>query len=216
MTGSIDIAPAPALTGGLVWTGADLPRDAGLLPLGPDALAELAAAASLLTDNPLPILALDPRDFSLTACRAVMARARALLDGGPGFAILDRLPVAAHGREVAIKLYWLLARLLARPVAQKWDGTMVYDVRDMGRPPGNGVRPDITNAEQKWTTATTSVRRIMLDCFVCKWRWRAASPTCSPSTPRTMRCAPAIPICWRGCIVPSSSIASASMRRAMR
>jgi alpha-ketoglutarate-dependent taurine dioxygenase len=29
---------------------------------------------------------------------------------------------------------------------------MIYDVRDLGRPPGNGVRPDITNAEQSFHT----------------------------------------------------------------
>jgi alpha-ketoglutarate-dependent taurine dioxygenase len=29
---------------------------------------------------------------------------------------------------------------------------MVYDVRDLGRPPGNGVRPDVTNAEQSFHT----------------------------------------------------------------
>ena len=216
MTGTANIAPA--LTGGLVWAGADLPRDAGHLSLGAEALAELEDAGSLLADNPLPILPLDPRDFSLTACRAVMARARALLDGGPGFAILDRLPVEAHGREVATKLYWLLARLLARPVAQKWDGTMVYDVRDMGRPPGNGVRPDITNAEQNFhvDTATTSARRIMSRCFATRSRWRAASPAWSPSTPRTTPCGCAIPICWRGSIAPSSSTASANTRRALR
>lgn len=138
------------LAGGLVWAGPDLPGAAGLLPIPPAAAEELEAAAALLADNPLPILALDPRDFALEACRALMAEARRLLDDGPGFAVLDRLPVERVGREVATKLYWLLARLLARPVAQKWDGTMVYDVRDMGRPPGNGVRPDITNAEQNF------------------------------------------------------------------
>jgi len=138
------------LAGALAWAGPDLPPDAGLLPIPAAAAEELEAAAALLADNPLPILALDPRDFALDACRALMADARRLLDGGPGFAILDRLPVGRVGREVATKLYWLLSRLLARPVAQKWDGTMVYDVRDLGRPPGNGVRPDITNAEQNF------------------------------------------------------------------
>jgi alpha-ketoglutarate-dependent taurine dioxygenase len=37
-------------------------------------------------------------------------------------------------------------------VAQKWDGTSIYDVCDLGRPPGNGVRPDVTNAEQNFHT----------------------------------------------------------------
>jgi hypothetical protein len=42
--------------------------------------------------------------------------------------------------------------LLARPVAQKWQGDMTYEVTDTGRPPGNGVRPDKTNAEQNFHT----------------------------------------------------------------
>jgi len=138
------------LAGGLVWAGRDLPPSAGLLPIGPEAAEELESTAALLADNPLPILALDPKDFALDACRALMQEARRMLLEGPGFAILDRLPVERLGREVTTQLYWLLARLLARPVAQKWDGTMVYDVRDMGKPPGNGVRPDITNAEQNF------------------------------------------------------------------
>ena len=37
-------------------------------------------------------------------------------------------------------------------MAQKWDGTSIYDVCDLGRPPGNGVRPDVTNAEQNFHT----------------------------------------------------------------
>ncbi|MFC7542062.1 TauD/TfdA family dioxygenase [Siccirubricoccus deserti] len=79
-----------------------------------------------------------------------MRQAAALLADGPGFAIIDRLPVERLGPEVTTQLGWLLCRLVGRPVAQKWDGTMVYGVRDLGRPPGNGVRPDITNAEQNF------------------------------------------------------------------
>jgi len=75
-----------------------------------------------------------------------------MLAHGPGFAIVDRLPLERIAREEAVALFWLLSSLIARPVAQKWDGTMVYDVRDTGRPPGNGVRPDITNAEQSFHT----------------------------------------------------------------
>jgi alpha-ketoglutarate-dependent taurine dioxygenase len=143
----------PALapfTGGLAWAGASLPREAGLLPIDPVAAEELDAAAAFLADNPLPTLALDPADFGLDACRALAQRATALLDGGPGFVILDRLPVQRWGAELTTQLGWLLCRLVGRPVAQKWDGTMVYGVRDLGKPPGNGVRPDITNAEQNF------------------------------------------------------------------
>ncbi len=138
------------ITGGLVWAGPDLPRDTGLLPIPPEAAEEIEAVAALLSDNPLPVTALDPQDFALDACGALMARAKRLLEEGPGFAIIDRLPVERLGREVTTQIYWLLSRLVARPVAQKWDGTMVYGVRDLGKPPGNGVRPDITNAEQNF------------------------------------------------------------------
>src|SRR5262245_55202333 len=75
-----------------------------------------------------------------------------MLAHGSGFAIVDRLPLERIEREEAVALFWLLSSLIARPVAQKWDGTMVYDVRDTGRPPGNGVRPDVTNAEQSFHT----------------------------------------------------------------
>jgi alpha-ketoglutarate-dependent taurine dioxygenase len=54
-------------------------------------------------------------------------------------------------RETAIKIYWLLTSMIARPVAQKWTGEMIYTVADLtGTKPGNGVRPDITNAEQNF------------------------------------------------------------------
>ena len=135
---------------GLAWTGATLPPDAGLLPIPAAAAEELEQAAALLADNPLPLLAVDPRDLALPACTALMRQASRLLAEAPGFVILDRLPVDRLGKEVTTKLGWLLCRLAGRPVAQKWNGMMVYDVRDLGRPPGNGVRPDITNAEQSF------------------------------------------------------------------
>ncbi len=141
---------ATELAGGLVWHGESLAPSAGLLPIPPAAAEELEAIAALLADNPLPILALHPRDFPLTHSRTLMAQAQRLLAEAPGFVVLDRLPVQAWGRDVATKIYWLLASLLARPVAQKWDGTMVYGVTDLGKPPGNGVRPDVTNADQNF------------------------------------------------------------------
>jgi alpha-ketoglutarate-dependent taurine dioxygenase len=105
----------------------------------------------VLDDNPIPTFALDPGDFQLPACRDVMAKAHSALTKGPGFAIIDRIPLETLHRETAIKIYWLLARMVARPVAQKWSGEMIYTVADLtGKKPGNGIRPDITNAEQNF------------------------------------------------------------------
>jgi alpha-ketoglutarate-dependent taurine dioxygenase len=66
--------------------------------------------------------------------------------------IIDKLPLDSYSAEEAKAVYWLLSQLVARPVAQSWDGKMIYDVRDFGKPPGNGVRPDVTNAEQNFHT----------------------------------------------------------------
>ena len=140
------------VTGAIAWTRGALGPGAGRVPLSAACLAEIDAAVAAMRANPLPTLALAPQDFDLPACRAAMAEVKRALDDGVGFALLDRLPVDRLSREAAVRAYWLLASLVARPVAQKWDGTMIYDVRDLGRPPGNGVRPDVTNAEQNFHT----------------------------------------------------------------
>lgn len=134
------------------WTRAALRPGDGALSLPPTAIAELHAAVAFLRANPLPTVLVSPDDFDLPACRAVMAEARAQLDEGVGFVILDRLPLDAWTEAEGTAAYWLLATLLARPVAQSWDGKMLYDVRDSGQPVGPGVRPDITNAEQNFHT----------------------------------------------------------------
>ena len=142
---------SPRFAGASAWIGSKLPADAGVLQLTRECLAEIAHLTGTLDDNPLPTLALDPHDFELPACRDLMARARAVLEDGPGFVILHRLPLQTMGRETSIKVYWLLARMVARPVAQKWTGEMIYTVADLtGKKPGNGIRPDITNAEQNF------------------------------------------------------------------
>jgi hypothetical protein len=119
--------------------------------LSPPCLDELCRAADELRRFPLPTIVLDPADFDLSHCRAAMASVRGILDTGVRFAILDRLPLDALGEE-ATAVYWLLSSMVARPVAQKLDGTLIYDVLDTGRAalPGSGVRPDQTNIELKF------------------------------------------------------------------
>ena len=140
------------LEGPITWKRDDLTETDGLVPLSADCLTEIRAAVALMRENPLPVLALHPDDFDMPACRATMDRARAELEDGVGFVLIDRLPVAEIGREAATAVYWLLCSMISRPVAQKWEGRMVYDVRDTGLKPGNGVRPDITNADQNFHT----------------------------------------------------------------
>jgi len=135
------------------WQGGELAATDGLVMLSSNAAEEILHLAETLAANPLPVLALDPNDFDLPACRAVTAEARVALTEGPGFAIIDRLPLTELSRDGAVAAYWLMMTALGRPVAQKWDGRMVYDVADLtGKKPGHGIRPDVTNAEQNFHT----------------------------------------------------------------
>jgi alpha-ketoglutarate-dependent taurine dioxygenase len=147
-----DVSHFPAIPERLCWRGDSLPAGAGRIALPAAVEQELDRIVAALDRDPLPLLVLRPEDFTLDASRAFMRTVKQSLDDGPGFAIVDRLPVERWSQAGARAVWWLLASLVARPVAQKWDGTSIYDVCDLGRPPGNGVRPDITNVEQNFHT----------------------------------------------------------------
>ena len=134
------------------WQGATLDPARGQLHLAGAVVDELGACIDYLRRNPLPVLALRPGDFALPATRAFAATVHEELDHGCGFALIDRLPCEQWSAQECAAAYWLFASCVARPVAQSHDGKMVYDVTDSGRPPGNGVRPDVTNAGQNYHT----------------------------------------------------------------
>ncbi|MCB1744723.1 MAG: TauD/TfdA family dioxygenase [Gammaproteobacteria bacterium] len=133
----------------LAWTARDLTRDDWLVPLPPECVAELRAVVADLRANPLPTIVLEPDDYELSACRELAERLRQRFHSGMGIAVLDRLPLDELDREEATACYWLLGRLLARPVAQAFDGRLLYDVRDVGRNLRfqEGVRASITTDE---------------------------------------------------------------------
>jgi hypothetical protein len=137
------------ITGRQAWTRADVADSDYRVVLGDDAQRELLDAAASLRRQPVPMLALRADSFDLPACRAAMAEVRTILTDGIRFALLDRLPIEQLSLEEAKALYWILSSMLARPVAQKLDGTIVYDVHDTGQKalPGSGIRPDKTNID---------------------------------------------------------------------
>jgi alpha-ketoglutarate-dependent taurine dioxygenase len=149
---NLDAGPAilrQPIAGLAAWRRDTLRPDDWTVPIPAECLAELRAALAAYRRNRLPLFLLSPEQFELAACRALMGRVKRLLDDGPMFAVLDRLPMAEMDREESTVLYWLLAGLLARPVAQKIDGTMIYVVRDTGAKlaPGSGIRPTVTNVD---------------------------------------------------------------------
>jgi hypothetical protein len=142
------ISTAP-ITGPSAWTRADLRTEDWRVELSATCLDEIRRVVNELRVYPLPTIVLGPNDFAMPACRAAMTKARAMLTSGVRFAVVDRLALGEMNTSEAIAIYWLLSSMIARPVAQKLDGTLIYDVHDTGQEalPGSGVRPDKTNIE---------------------------------------------------------------------
>ena len=138
----------------MTWSADTLLQDDGRVVLDADCRTELDAVAVEFEASPLPIEVLSPGWFHVPACTEAMQRVRAQVHEGIGFAIIDRLPVERLAQRTAVALYWLLMSLVGRPVAQKWDGTMLYDVLDTGKKagPGTGVRSSKTNGHQPYHT----------------------------------------------------------------
>jgi len=138
----------------IAWTTETLLPNDGLVEIDAACLAEIRAVASLLRDNPLPIEALEPDDFEMPACRAMMTGVKQTLEEGVGFAILNSLPVDELEEPVAKAIYWLLLSMLGTTVAQKWNGLMLYDVTDTGETSGagKGIRGSKTNGGQTYHT----------------------------------------------------------------
>ncbi|WP_186332433.1 TauD/TfdA family dioxygenase [Bordetella genomosp. 13] len=140
------------LDGPIVWDRDTLAPDDGVIRISPDCLAEIDAFVARLTRNPLPTLLLAPADYDMPLSRAMMAQARDILDNGVGFVVLDKLPVQEWTVEQSTAVYWMLAQMCGRPVAQSFDGKMIYDVRNVDRPYSTSVRGDTTNRGQNFHT----------------------------------------------------------------
>ncbi|MGH6903048.1 MAG: TauD/TfdA family dioxygenase [Geminicoccaceae bacterium] len=138
--------------GALAWKRGQLAVRAWLVPVPDACAAEFEAIARAARAHVGPLAELDPGRLDLPACAEVMAEMRSRLVDGPGFAVLDRVPVEQYRREEGQAIGWILANLVGRIVAQKRDGTRLYDVRDTGKAIGHGVRRSITNLEQQFHT----------------------------------------------------------------
>jgi alpha-ketoglutarate-dependent taurine dioxygenase len=155
------------IAGPSAWHRPDLRGTDYLVALSAGCRDEIRRAADELCAFPLPTIVRQPDEFDLPHCRAAMAQVRRIVEHGVRFAIVDRLPLDEIGAEAAVAVYWLLASMVARPVAQTLDGRLIYDVRDTGRQalPGSGVRPDQTNIELKFHT-DNSYNTTPPDCVV--------------------------------------------------
>jgi hypothetical protein len=77
---------------------------------------------------------------------------RNALECGRGFAII-RGPSREHDSPGELTLcYWLIGQLFGRPIEQNVQGTLLYDVRDIGQDVRSGARFSVTNAASGFHT----------------------------------------------------------------
>ena len=134
------------------WTRESVSAERWMIPLPADCVAELDEVAAAVRATPRPVDTLDPADFSLRACTAVMTSVRAKLETDTGLAVVDRFPVERYSHAENLAIGWLLAAMLGQVVAQKTNGTRLYDVKDSGQALGYGVRRSVTNLGQPFHT----------------------------------------------------------------
>ncbi len=144
----------------MCWLAADIEADDYRVELPDDALAEIESLTGFFADNPLPLMQRKLEEFELPACRATMAKMKSILDDGVGFAVLDRLPVDDYEIESMLEIYWILGQCIGRPVAQKWNGQMIYDVTDTGADYAYGTRGSYTSVELNFHTDNAFARMV--------------------------------------------------------
>lgn len=126
-----DLRPSAPFRNVKTWTRADFtPRD-WTVPVTVTVKNELHSIVDQLTSQNLPLHMLTPDHFDMPKTRAMMAKARGMADAGPGVAVIDRLPLDDWNEDQTRSIYWLLARLLCRPVAQTMKGTIFRNIRDI-------------------------------------------------------------------------------------
>lgn len=145
---------------GRAWLAVDIEEDSWKVDLSEDATREIHRFARFVQDNPVQNLQRRSSDMELEHCTAAVARMKSILDRGVGFAVLDRLPMEDYPVEVMLEVYWILGQLVGRPVAQKWNGQMIYDVKDTGQSYAYGVRGSHTRVELGFHTDNAFARMV--------------------------------------------------------
>lgn len=142
------------------WLAADLTAADWTVPLNEAAIKEVRGMVEAMRASPLPTLLRHPGQFHIPHLTKAYAAAKAICDSGAGFAVLDRLPMEDFDISEMVEVYWTLGQMMAPNVAQKWDGTMIYDVTDTGKKYGYGVRGSATNVELVFHTDNAFAIRV--------------------------------------------------------
>jgi hypothetical protein len=121
-------------------------------PLSKRCLAALDDTIQQLRREPRTITELQVADTPCARCPEDLQPARAALETGRGFVIVEG--PTEHGYSVVEQqvIYWLVGQLLGQPCVQNVQGTLLYDVRDTGQDVRYGARFSVTNAETGYHT----------------------------------------------------------------
>jgi len=134
-------------TQGMGWVASELKQEDWTVALNSSSINEINSMVNQIRRNPLPTLLLTPEQFDIPELTIAYKKAKDICDHGAGFAVIDKLPIDDFDIEDMVNVYWTLGHLMGRNVAQKWDGTMIYNVTDTGKKYGYGVRGSATNVE---------------------------------------------------------------------
>ena len=129
------------------WTADRVNPADCMVELDGDALIEITQLCEQMVAEMLPITLIRPEERYLRAVGKLYRTVRHKLDSAHGIAIVTGIALDGSSTEQARALAWVLGHFIGQPVAQKWDGTMLYDVRDTGLAYGYGTRGSYTNVE---------------------------------------------------------------------
>lgn len=142
------------------WVADELSGHPWVIEIDQAARDDIHRLIAAMQANPLPLLLRRPDSFDIPALRGLAVRAKTDLDQRIGFVVFDRLPIDDYDIDDILACYWVLGQLLGPTVAQKWDGTMIYDVTDTKRAYSYGVRGSATNVELVFHTDNAFGRRV--------------------------------------------------------
>jgi alpha-ketoglutarate-dependent taurine dioxygenase len=86
-----------------------------------------------------------------------VAAARSALEGPRGFVVVVPGEPGRYSHRRLAAFYWLFGSALGRPLEQNVQGTLLYDVKDMGYDVRAGARFSVTNAESSFHTDSSFV-----------------------------------------------------------
>ncbi|MCH7804375.1 MAG: TauD/TfdA family dioxygenase, partial [Acidobacteria bacterium] len=82
----------------------------------------------------------------------VLADVLRMLETGYGFVLLDRIPLDRYSHQEATLAYWLIGQFMGQPFEQNVNGTLLYDVRDVGGDLSKGSRFSVTHERTSFHT----------------------------------------------------------------